>query len=145
MLHSVDAAEDVVQISFIKVWETATTWQPKANFSTWFYKILYHACIDSIRKQSRFMTSSEALLAQQAAQDNIEQTYEYEVALHQIQIKIQSLPNKQRAALILCYYEGIPQQEAADILEINLKALEGLLFRARTNLKTWWQKQSTEV
>jgi RNA polymerase sigma-70 factor (ECF subfamily) len=48
---------------------------------------------------------------------------------------IQALPDNQRAAVVLTHYEGCPNAEAADILNLNVKAFESLLLRARRALK----------
>ena len=48
---------------------------------------------------------------------------------------IEQMPARQRAALTLCYYEGLSGQEAARVLGTSLKGVEGLLLRARRMLK----------
>jgi RNA polymerase sigma-70 factor (ECF subfamily) len=46
------------------------------------------------------------------------------------------LPERQRAALVLCYYQDRSNIEAAEILGVSVDALESLLSRARRSLKT---------
>jgi RNA polymerase sigma-70 factor (ECF subfamily) len=48
---------------------------------------------------------------------------------------IQALPERQKAALNLCFYEGLSNKDAADILGVGIKALESLLMRAKKSLK----------
>jgi len=48
---------------------------------------------------------------------------------------IQQLPERQRTALNLCFYEDISNQEAADIMGVPIKTLQSLLMRAKQNLK----------
>jgi RNA polymerase sigma-70 factor (ECF subfamily) len=45
------------------------------------------------------------------------------------------LPERQRAAVVLTYYEELSNAEAADMLDMNIKAFESLLLRARRALK----------
>jgi len=45
------------------------------------------------------------------------------------------LPERQQIALNLCFYEGVSNKEAAEIMDINLKALQSLVMRAKINLK----------
>jgi len=47
---------------------------------------------------------------------------------------MQALPDRQRAAIVLTYYEGVSNAEAAAVLGIGVKALESLLVRARQGL-----------
>jgi RNA polymerase sigma-70 factor (ECF subfamily) len=48
---------------------------------------------------------------------------------------IAGLPERQRTAINLCYDEGLSNQDAADVMAINLKALQSLVMRAKTTLK----------
>ena len=67
------------------------------------------------------MTNEEAMMTEQTVED--------------IKLALQKLPERQRAALILSYYEEVCNQEAADSMGIQLVAFQQLLFRARQNLK----------
>lgn len=46
-----------------------------------------------------------------------------------------NLPERQRAAVVLTYYEELPNADAAQLLEMNIKAFESLLLRARRALR----------
>lgn len=48
---------------------------------------------------------------------------------------IYQLPENQKTAFILSLVEDLPRQEVADVMEISLKAVEGLLQRAKENLR----------
>ena len=52
-----------------------------------------------------------------------------------ISIGINDLPERQKEALILCYYQEMKAKDAAEILSVSQSALEALLFRARQTLK----------
>jgi len=60
---------------------------------------------------------------------------EDEALTKRIESELQALPERQRAALVLCHYQGLSQSEAAEILNISVEALESLLSRARRRLK----------
>ena len=49
--------------------------------------------------------------------------------------EIAALPERQRTALNLCFGEGLSNQEAAEVMKINLKALQSLIMRGKTTLK----------
>jgi len=49
--------------------------------------------------------------------------------------EIAALPERQRMALNLCFDEGLSNQEAAEVMGVNLKALQSLIMRAKTTLK----------
>jgi RNA polymerase sigma-70 factor (ECF subfamily) len=45
------------------------------------------------------------------------------------------LPERYRAALVLCYYEDFSNALAAEVMDLNIKAMESLLFRARRQMR----------
>jgi RNA polymerase sigma-70 factor (ECF subfamily) len=49
--------------------------------------------------------------------------------------ELQALPERQRTALALCHYQGLPQAEAAAVMDVSVEALESLLARARRTLR----------
>jgi len=49
---------------------------------------------------------------------------------------IAALPDRQRAAIVLTYYEEVSNQVAAEMMDMNIKAFESLLLRARSALRT---------
>lgn len=132
ILYNQSDAEDVVQEAFIKVWREAPNWQPKAAFSTWFYKVLYHLCIDVIRKRK----PEENEVLDSIADEKLlpESQLQFEDMKILMNDFIKSLPEQQRVALALCYYQEYTAQQAADIMGVSLTAVEALLFRARRNL-----------
>jgi RNA polymerase sigma-70 factor (ECF subfamily) len=52
-----------------------------------------------------------------------------------LEAEIAALPVRQRTALNLCFDEGLSNQDAADVMGLNLKALQSLIMRAKTTLK----------
>jgi RNA polymerase sigma-70 factor (ECF subfamily) len=49
--------------------------------------------------------------------------------------EIVALPERQRTALNLCFAEGLSNQEAAEVMGVNIKALQSLIMRAKATLK----------
>jgi len=129
------AAEDVVQDAFLKLWEDPGKWQPDKNskFTTWFYRVVVNLCLDwQKRKRPLELNEDMPLVEERATADQAMLHHEEKNILEQA---IAALPERQRTALNLCFDEGVSNQEAADIMGINLKALQSLLMRAKTTLK----------
>jgi len=134
-LQNKEAAEDVVQDALIKLWEDPGKWQPDKNakFTTWFYRVVVNLCLDyRKRKRPLELNDEVALIDERETADQVMVRREQQAALEQ---EIAALPERQRTALNLCFDEGVSNQEAADIMGINLKALQSLLMRAKTTLK----------
>jgi len=66
-----------------------------------------------------------------AAEEMLIQAQEQKI----LEREITALPERQRTALNLCFDEGLSNQEAAEIMGVNLKALQSLIMRAKTTLK----------
>jgi RNA polymerase sigma-70 factor (ECF subfamily) len=130
-----DDAEDIVQEALIKLWEKRLSWNPnkEAKFTTWFYKVLLNLCIDHNKKKKPVPLSEEMpLIDKQQGHESVMQEKQKQVMLERF---IQELPERQQLALNLCFYEGISNQEAAEIIGVNLKALQSLIMRAKMTLK----------
>ncbi len=130
-----DDAEDIVQEAFIKLWEKRLNWNPnkEAKFTTWFYKVVVNLCIDHNRKKNPEPLSEEMILAdKQQGHEAVMEEKQKQLMLERF---IRELPERQQLALNLCFYEGISNQEAAEIIGVNLKALQSLIMRAKMTLK----------
>ena len=129
-------AEDAVQEAFIRVWKHAAEWEAPgtagAQFSTWFYRIVLNLCIDHKRK--RIFTPLEEISEPDDGRDNAETGLQRHELSERVRGAIDTLPDRQRAAFVLCFYEERSNKEAAALLGISIKALESLLVRARKAL-----------
>ncbi|PZP85484.1 MAG: hypothetical protein DI582_05705 [Azospirillum brasilense] len=136
-------AEEAAQDAFTKLWVHAADWQEgKAKFTTWMYRIVVNASLDLARKRKLPTTSDETILHAQAdgddsAEDRVMQ-HEEHVAL---QAALAHLTPAQRTAVSLCYFEELTNPEAARAMGLNVKALEGLLVRARKQLRGLLSKE----
>ncbi len=135
-LQSKEAAEDIVQDAFVKLWEDPGRWQAERNnrFTTWFYRVVVNLCLDWQKKKKPLeLGDQEVSIADdretpdiailQAEKQNI------------LEKEIAALPERQRTALNLCFDEGLSNQEAAEVMGLKLKALQSLVMRAKTTLK----------
>lgn len=133
MLGDRAEAEDVAQEVFVKAWRAAEGWQSgRARFSTWLYRVAHNACIDRLRRRPASLPEGfDAPDDREGAADGLERRQKERA----VRAAIQGLPERQRAAMALCYYQGLSNRDAADILEISVEALESLLSRARRSLR----------
>lgn len=129
-------AEDVVQEAFLRLWKHAPNWRPKgAKFTTWFYRVIMNLCIDVQRK------AHKKTLPLEAAGEPADDGPSSETILHRNQIAarigvaLSDIPERQRAAISLCYFDGLSNREAASVLDVNIKGLESLLSRGRKGLR----------
>ena len=134
-VQSKEAAEDMVQDAFLKLWEDPHRWQPDKNtkFTTWFYRVVVNLCLDwQKKKQPLELNEDMPIIDERESADEAMQRKQQQIALEGA---ISALPERQRTAINLCYDEGLSNQDAADVMAINLKALQSLVMRAKTTLK----------
>ncbi|MBW2525157.1 MAG: sigma-70 family RNA polymerase sigma factor [Deltaproteobacteria bacterium] len=125
-------AEDVAQESFLRLWRQARRWEPKAKLSTWLYRVAHNLCIDRLRaKKTRAEAPPDGDEASLDASDLLERRR----VVDAVAAALEELPERQRAALALTYYEGLRNYEAAEVMDVSVEALESLLARARRQLK----------
>jgi RNA polymerase sigma-70 factor (ECF subfamily) len=138
-------AKDLAQEVFIRVWQSAKGYEPKAKFTTWVYKITTNLCLNEIKSARRrrwfpFHRSDED------SERSIEETLSdasptaEDLLLErersrQISDALQSLPENQRMALILKRYDDLSYQEIAQIIGCSVSAVESLLVRAKKALQ----------
>jgi RNA polymerase sigma-70 factor (ECF subfamily) len=134
-MQNKEAAEDIVQEAFVKLWENPGKWQPERNtkFTTWFYRVLVNLCLDW-QKKKRPLTLDEELLVLDKG-EALDATLIREQEQKILEKEIAVLPERQRLALNLCFDEGLSNQEATEVMGLRLKALQSLLMRAKATLK----------
>ncbi|MGA7875085.1 MAG: sigma-70 family RNA polymerase sigma factor [Desulfoferrobacter sp.] len=126
-------AEDVVQETFLKILQTAPRYRPTASFCTYFYRILTHLCIDRIRKK-RLISMENVPEMADSSPSPTESLFAKE-RRDQVRAALDTLPPKQKAAMILRHYQGLSYTEVAQILGVTSRAVEGLISRARASLR----------
>jgi RNA polymerase sigma-70 factor (ECF subfamily) len=130
-----DTAEDLIQDAFLRLWENPANWQPERNskFTTWFYRIVVNLCLDWQKKKRPVALDEEMPLMdeRETADEAIMRIQEQRL----LEKEIAALPERQRTALNLCFDEELSNQEAAEAMGVNLKALQSLIMRAKTTLK----------
>ena len=135
--HSREDAEEAVQDALSRIWRNAARFDPgRAAFSTWFYSILMRCALDRMRRRPPDAEDIDGLSEQLADKGEAsDAAWLRGQEARRIASAVAALPEHQKAAVILCYYEDFTQPEAARIMKLTLKQLEGLLFRARKTLK----------
>jgi len=134
MLADPHEAEDVVQDCFARLWQHAARWQPSgAGLVGWLHRVTINLCFD---RKRRFRVITTADLPDRVDEAPLaDRLIEAEQAHAEMAAALAALPERYRAALMLCYMQGFSNAAAADMLNLNIKAMESLLHRARRHLR----------
>lgn len=131
-----EAAEDIVQRAFLKIWEKPELWNPAkgVKFTTWFSRVVINLGLDMQKKRTPLLLAEQI----EAVDDDNSQEDKLIDAQQKVQIEyaIRSLPVRQQTALNLCFYEEMSNADAAQVMEVSIGAIESLLVRAKSNLRS---------
>ncbi len=145
MVRDTATAEDLAQEVFLRVYRARKQYTPSAKFTTWLFRIATNLALNSVRdnRHQRMGISLDAPVAGEDSAPMELPARELRIDEHMIERDradiirraIWSLPEKQRAAVLLHKYEEMDYIEIARILECSEGALKSLLFRAYETLR----------
>jgi len=138
-------SEDLAHEVFIKAFQSAPKYEPKAAFSTWLYRIATNVALNYLRDHKpRLSRSLDSGLEGEEGAPRLEirdtralvddQLMERERVL-QIRQALASLPENQRLAVVLTKYQELSLKDAGEILNCSETAVKSLIFRAYTTLR----------
>jgi RNA polymerase sigma-70 factor (ECF subfamily) len=136
MTGSRSDAEDIVQEAFARVWAKAGNWRRGgARFSTWLYRVVLNLCVDLRRRRRVRPEGLDSADAVAAAEPTAEAALVSAQRDARVAAAVAALPERQRAAVVLTYTSGLSNAQAAELMELSVKAFEALLVRARRALR----------
>jgi RNA polymerase sigma factor (sigma-70 family) len=126
-----DDANDVVQNTFIKVWKNLAGFKETSQFYTWLYRIATNESLTFLKQKKAPLyvpfESIERGLSRKLTDDNFFKADEIEKKLQQAML---TLPEKQRIVFNLRYYDEMPYEEMAGVLETSVGALKASYHHA---------------
>jgi RNA polymerase sigma-70 factor (ECF subfamily) len=134
MLGNEAVAEEIVQDALLRVWTNAPRWRPEAAFRTWLYRVVVNLCLNARRRVSDLPLDMADHIADSAPGADAQlETRERDEGLA---TAVDTLPARQRAAIVLTYHEGLSNAEVATVLDTSVSSVETLLVRAKRTLRT---------
>lgn len=136
LFKDTDTVEEILQDTFLKLWEKRKQIDPAQAFRTYLYRIADHLAIDLFRKVSRDKALQEELWASTVS--FYLQTEETLIAKEQYQLvhqAIEHLSPKRRQILLMCKLEGRSYQEVAETMGISVSTVSNQLVKAIKEIK----------
>jgi RNA polymerase sigma-70 factor, ECF subfamily len=143
MVQNQAVAEELAQEVFLRVYRSRASYEPTAKFTTWLFRIATHLALNSLRdgKNVRKQESLDDMIDNQPvhqvsdSRPTVEQAMLYQARLGEVKKAIQTLPEKQRAAVLMHKYEEMEYSQIARALNCSESAVKSLLFRAYETLR----------
>ena len=143
MVRNQAVAEELAQEVFLRVYRARNRDEPTAKFTTWLYRITTHLALNSLRdgRREKWQQSLDAAKEDRQALEvadlrrNREQELVEDTRLQEVRHAIASLPEKQRAAVLMHKYQELDYSQIANVLDCSVSAVKSLLFRAYETLR----------
>lgn len=143
MLCNEEEAKDVVQDTFVKMWQKFGEYDIAKSFVTWIYTIGTRLCLDRIktRKHTASMPEDVDALARFSADTDSEIHLENSEWIAIVRLLASRLSDKQKTVFTLCQLEGLDTDEVQKITGLDATQIKSNLYVARQTIR----KQLTEL
>jgi RNA polymerase sigma-70 factor (ECF subfamily) len=143
ILQDKDDTEDALQETFIQVHESIAMFREDSTLSTWIYRIAVRKALEKLRRRKtrqRIQSIVPWWMPKEKSPDanlhlnegiEIEQKEQAQALFKAINL----LPAKQKIAFTLIQVQGMKYEEACDVMQMGVKAIESLNSRAKENLR----------
>jgi len=145
MIPNYDDANDIAQEAFVRAFNSIRSFRGDSNFSTWLFRIVYNVSLDEIkRRKGRYLLSLDEQL--ELEEDSLTRQVESESPSPDelvekqerdriLQEAIETLPEYQKAMIVLYHMQGFSYEEIAEIVGLPIGTVKSRLNRARESLK----------
>ena len=132
-----DDADDCLQNTFLKAWRSLDGFRGDARLYTWLYRIATNETLTFLSKQQVHGEYSGLAAAERLPSDPWFDGDAVQTALHRA---IAKLPPKQKAVFLLRYFEEMPYEKIAQVLETSEGALKASYHHAYEKIKAWMKE-----
>ena len=128
-----ETALDLTQETFLKGWENLKSFEGRAAFSTWLYRIAVNLALNHLKRAKKIVYTEiePSAIAMELPEDEAEERFEKAA----VRESVLALSPGLRACVVLHYFEAKPVDEIAEILGIARGTAAWRLYAARKKLK----------
>lgn len=131
MVNSHEDADDILQNSLVKVWNSLDSFRGDSQLYTWLYKIATNETISFLKKERlRRFLSLESKESASAANVEADRLFNGDKVQAALQNAIGKLPPRQRAVFKMRYFDELKYEEMAEILDLSTGALKASYHHA---------------
>ena len=137
MLADIEEAKDVVQDTFIKVWQNISSYDDRYSFNTWIYTIASRVCLDRLRKVRPLgpADADERVFEQVADDRDPERQLESSEWVSVVKVMANELSGKQKLVFTLSQLEGLETEQIMEITGLDADQIKSNLYAAKKNIR----------
>lgn len=133
---SPEAADDITQDTFLKLFSAIRTYQGPGRFDAWLYRLVVNACFDHRRRTHRFLPILDLLTEfRSSPEPSPQDDLLISERDHHLYKAVAKLPDDQRIAVVLRYSQGLSYEEIGTILDCPPGTVASRLNRAHSTLE----------
>lgn len=136
MLGDADAADDIVQEAFTRLWERRERWTPTGSIRSYVYRLVRNLVIDDVRSRQRrlkLLRSRHAEITSHSRQSVGES--ESEALAAAVEAAIQALPERRREVFMLAHLHDLSYKQIAEIMGISPNTASNHMTLAMQDLR----------
>lgn len=133
-------ADEVAQEAFLRLWSYAPNWDPNGagSVKTWLSRVVTNLSLDRYRRRRSVPLEDAGEIEDMA--EGVFDTLKMQDRRKLVQQLLETLPERQKVAVILSYFEDMSGREVASAMDLTEGAVESLLVRARRTLRGGMKK-----
>lgn len=137
-------AEDLLQDTFVKAYKNFDKFKEKSKIYTWLYRIATNEALQFLNKKKKLLKSDEGMeyFLQTAVAENAKHNAEEIEIL--LQKAIQTLPEKQKLVFTIRYFDELPYEEIAEIVEMSVGTLKTNYHYAKEKITQYLREHSED-
>ena len=140
-----EAAKDILQEAFIKVYSNLNDYDSSFSFSTWIYRIVYNETMNHFRKQRnrpQAVTEESSVYLFEIIPDELDIAGETDIKLQgrAVAVALAKVKPQYREVLVLRFFENKSYDEIANILRIPNGTVATYLARGKGELRALLQE-----
>jgi RNA polymerase sigma-70 factor (ECF subfamily) len=142
MLRNREEAEEVLQDAFVRAYNGLEKFKGMAKFGTWFYRILYNACLTRLERNKHaavaFLDDAEPdeAMHPDGGEPELIDALDRKDLIRQVKEIVESLPEMYGALLTMFYLQELTYEEIAGVTQMPLGTVKVRLFRGRAMLQS---------
>lgn len=128
MLGDAASAEDALQEVFIGLWKGGRDFRSRSKARTWLYRIAYHRAVSVLRKRKNSISYDD--LQDLISEQDLDTTADQFIQNDRLRAALASLPEKQKAVVLLSFVEEMSYPEIAQVLGVPTGTIKSRMSRA---------------